>query len=214
MDSFETSHVVKEEYLQEDILHMYLNDINLNIYNTINNNPKAIPIEQICSIFRGAQIQSKKEALSLSCDDKHQYRILGGRNIERYYIRDSAYIDIDHRQLESHRNQIWRQMCRRIGIQRLVSSKVRIIGVILDSRDITYDTITNLVFDKEENIDLFHILGLVNSNLLTYYLKYFIFNNSSLNMDMDSHYVGRLPIILDEKESKISQYTKILIKNG
>jgi hypothetical protein len=213
MDNFENFHLVKEEYLQKDILHMYLNDKNINIFNSIKNNKEILPLERICSIFRGAPIQSKIEVISLSCDDKHQYRILGGRNIERYYIRDSVYIDINHKQLNSYRNQILRQMSDRIGIQRLVSSKVRIIGAILDNKDITYDTITNLVFDKGIKVDLFYMIGLINSNLLTYYLKYFIFNNSSLNMDMDGHYVGRLPIILDDKENKISQCTKTIMNN-
>jgi hypothetical protein len=213
MDDFSNEHIIQEKYFRDDMLYMYLSDKNISIYNKIKNNPKTTYLGIISDIFRGAPIQSKKNCINEHNDKIFNHRILGGRNIERYYIRESNYINIKHSELNSSMNQITRQQTNRIGIQRLMSSKIRIVGTILGKEDITYDTITNIVL-KNNNIDLYYVLGFINSNLLTYYLKYFIFNNSSLNMDMDGHYVGKLPIIIgDHNKGFIGKLVKKIMEN-
>lgn len=89
----------------------------------------------------------------------------------------------------------------KIVCKRLVSSDVK-VDAYLDSAGEYYsiDTITNVVLNENADYDLSFVYGVLNSIVGTLYLRDLIFNRSTLTMDLDGAYLGRLPIPKASKE--------------
>ena len=89
----------------------------------------------------------------------------------------------------------------KIVCKRLVSSDVK-VDAYLDSSGEYYsiDTITNVVLIESADYDLSFVYGVLNSIVGTLYLRDLVFNRSTLTMDLDGAYLGRLPIPKTSKE--------------
>ncbi|MGH2638741.1 MAG: TaqI-like C-terminal specificity domain-containing protein, partial [Rhabdochlamydiaceae bacterium] len=82
---------------------------------------------------------------------------------------------------------------KKIVVQNIVSSKVHAVATWDNEACLDIDTITNvLVTDK--SIEPKYVLGLMNSKLMTFYIRDVVFNRALLTMHMDAPYLGQIPI--------------------
>ena len=75
------------------------------------------------------------------------------------------------------------------------------------------DTI-NTLFVDEERFPRHYVLGIINSNLMTYYFQMVLTNRAKLNIHMDHPYLGKLPIkeTTAESQNKVVGWVKKLLK--
>ena len=83
----------------------------------------------------------------------------------------------------------------KIVCKRLVSSDVKVDAYLdIKGEYFSIDTITNVVLNDDNEYDLSFIYGVLNSIVGTLYLRDIVFNRSTLTMDLDTAYLGKLPI--------------------
>ena len=75
------------------------------------------------------------------------------------------------------------------------------------------DTI-NTLFVDEERFPRHYVLGIINSNLMTYYFQMVLTNRAKLNVHMDHPYLGKLPIkeTTSDSQNKVVGWVKKLLK--
>lgn len=120
-------------------------------------------------------------------------RVLGGINIGRFFIKDS-HTKKPNRFLSQKRAEI----VDRIKIfkpRRIIYQNIGTMITATIVHDVpTDDTVNNLILISND-YSYEGILALLNSELMDFYLKYAIINNSKLTVHLDRPYLGMLPII-------------------
>ena len=198
-----TSFLIPQSFFEERqlILTSMYPDL-LNIVKKIEKD--SIELGEISEMPRGVTVRSSEyEPVYKNTN----LQVLGGTNIERYLIKDgnkrkpNRYLPKDDKRLFSKRNLF---IPNRIVYQNIVSSVPKIVAT-LDQRGIpTDDTLNNLLI-KNDNFNYNYVLGILNSNLMTFYLRYAIINNSTLTVHLDKPYLGLIPIknVSPEKQTEI-----------
>jgi hypothetical protein len=69
----------------------------------------------------------------------------------------------------------------------------RIVASLETNGTPTDDTLNNLTINNK-SIDIRYVLGVLNSRLITFYLRYAVINNSILTIHLDKPYLGKIPI--------------------
>lgn len=150
----------------------------------------AVCLRTIAKMPRGLTVPSSEYAT----EKKPNFvRVLGGINIGRFFIKDGRTKKA-HRYLSQERTEIVDRNAifepRRIIYQN--------IGTMITATIVhgipTDDTVNNLILNSDE-YSYEGILALLNSELMDFYLKYAIINNSKLTVHLDKPYLGTLPIV-------------------
>lgn len=166
----------------------------------------SIRLSKAAKIFRG---YGKKAVVSVGFAKRGspaQRPFLAGRNIgfDRNFTCWSLNLDellyADPRDLPGGGNG---EVSEKIGLmgkpkivcKRLVSSDVK-VDAYLDEKGeyFSIDTITNVVLNPDSNLRADYVYGILNSILGTVYLRDMVFNRSILTMDLDTPYLGKIPI--------------------
>lgn len=181
----------------------------------IKNRANGKNVDDYCEkIQRGLGFQSNATSTRKSNTD---LIIIGGRSIFNYGKKGTdtySYIDKKKIIIGKMPDKIRRNLYQpKITLQNLVSSKIRIVGCyddkiikkiklynILEDREeqfniytLTFDTITNL-YPKEEKYARF-LLAILTSDLITYYLRDFIFIRQTLTIHLDKKYLEKIPVV-------------------
>ncbi|KKN06549.1 hypothetical protein LCGC14_1076040 [marine sediment metagenome] len=125
----------------------------------------------------------------------------------------------------------------KIMLQRLVTSKIRIVGCY-DNEPIDIKERFNIQVNKNEKIKIFtlsfdtiltlylkeekyarYLLAVLTSELATYYLRDFVFIRQTLTIDLDTIYLEKIPIVepTDVQLEEITELIKkleIFVENG
>ena len=151
----------------------------------------SIHLKDISNMFRGITVHSSEY---ISEKQNNLVHVLGGTNVERFLIKDGNKRK-PNRFLKSKdpraKKDIFNQ--KRIINQRVASSIPKIIATIEDKHQPTDDTLNNIILN-DENYFYEDIIAILNSDLITYYLRYAIINDSTLTVDLDRPYMGKIPI--------------------
>ena len=151
----------------------------------------AVRLDTISDMPRGTTVTSSEYAAK----SKHGFvQVLGGTNMERFLIKDGNKRK-PNRYLKTNDPRITSKTFseKRILYQNVASSIPKIVAAIESEKRPTDDTINNLIlFDKSYSYE--DIVAILNSDLITFYLRYAIINNSELTVHLDKPYLGKIPI--------------------
>ena len=197
----------------EDIFPLYRGDINLKIFNKMNEN--SVKVEDICYISRGAGIntelprkQWKTEKTSETC-----VPILRGRDVQQYSCTPEFWIDEAFPVFDKYKTKISDRKKPKILAQRIVAQTKDHIKIIANYDPGYYVPVDTLIYFIIENnsFDPLYLLGLFNSKLCSYYVYNFIFNRATRSMDFK--YVGEFPVkvISKDEQSIISKNVQFII---
>ena len=127
-----------------------------------------------------------------------KYPVVRGKNIARYMFGlSSEFLSEERVDLNNDKVKFLRQP--KIISQRIVAHVTKpkdhiIIMSALDKEDLlTVDTVENTIStDKKYSLEF--LLCLLNSRLISWYTYRYIFSKAIRTMDLDSHYLGRIPL--------------------
>ena len=171
------------------------------------------PLANIADMPRGITVNSSNYKSSPS---KDLTQVLGGTNIEKYLIKDgnkrkpNRYIEKDDKRIKQKSSVFTRN---RIVYQNIASSVPKIVACLEQEGLPTDDTLNNLTVN-DKSVDTQYVLGILNSRLATFYLRYAIINNSILTIHLDKPYIGKIPIKVSpiEKQQEIANLVDTITK--
>ena len=156
------------------------------------------------NIFRGITTHSS----NISNKRRNGYlKAIKGESIRRFSYNDFVFVKNDSfkkKKLEM----------RKIVLQNIFSSEAGIIANYDKEKMITLDTVTNVIPKKE---DPYYILGILNSQIIRFFMVFLVYSRSKLTMHADKHYIGIIPIpsvgnVL--KESIIKEVKKVISRDS
>ena len=187
-----TSFQIPQSFFNER--HLILTSLNSELLEIVKKIEKdTIKLGKISEMPRGLTVKSNEFE---SIPAQTSVQVLGGTNVERYLIKDgnkrkpNRYLPINDKRLLSKKEVF---IPNRIIYQNIVSSVPKIVATIDKTGQPTDDTLNNLLI-KDKEFSYAYILGILNSNLMTFYLRYAIINNSVLTVHLDKPYLGLIPI--------------------
>ena len=153
----------------------------------------SIYLDKIAEMPRGITIKSSE----YFSENKNNFvQILGGTNIERFLVKDgnkrkpNRFLKSDDSRVLS-KKKIFDK--KRILYQNIASSIPKIISTLEETKLPTDDTINNLILTNSK-YSYEDVLAILNSDVITFYLRYAIINNSELTVHLDKPYLGKIPI--------------------
>ena len=154
---------------------------------------KSINFGDIANMPRGVTVNSLEYSHTAN---NNLIQVLGGTNVEKYNIKEgnkrkpNRYLARSDKRIQQ-KTPIFKS--GRIIYQNVVSSVPKIVATLEQNGLPTDDTINNVVLN-DKDISPKWILAILNSNLMTFYLKYAIINCSILTVHLDKSYIGKIPI--------------------
>ncbi|HXG74678.1 MAG TPA: TaqI-like C-terminal specificity domain-containing protein [Candidatus Nitrosotenuis sp.] len=169
-------------------------------------------LENISDMPRGITVKSSEYFLEKKSE---LIQVLGGTNIERYLIKDgnkrkpNRYLKSNDSRISSKKDIFTK---KRIIYQNVASSVPKIVATIEENQLPTDDTVNNLIL-TDDNYSYEYILAILNSSLITFYLRYAIINNSELTVHLDKPYLGKIPIRKSKNTSIIDNLVTRILTN-
>jgi len=176
------------------IFALYFNETLKPIFDKINEN--SIPLVSLSNnveIFRGLPIQKEKALISDNRKNLNYVKLIRGKDIDSYITESNLFLLLDKQKLKNYLNLFRRLEREKIIAQRLVTSKVRIVATYDSEKTYNLDTITNIIINTNK-FDPKYILAILNSEIAAFFIRDFVFNRSTLTMDLDRTYLGKIPI--------------------
>jgi len=168
-------------------------------------------LDKVCSgqIFRGIGLSTSSNLISTQ-KKKNYSLVYRGDSIKRFGIKYPLFIDNNKLSLLPI-NRVKRLQQNKIILQNLCSKEGGIFATLSGSKELTLDTVTNVI---PANISLKYILGVLNSDIANFFIILVIFLNSNFTMHTDREYIGKIPIVVPNKaqEDKVSTIVDSLIE--
>ncbi len=186
--------VISQEFFQKrGIILTSLNREKLMIIEKIEKG--SLNLEEFAEMPRGITVKSSEY---YEVPSEERIHVLGGTNVERYGLKvggkrkPNRYLTKTDARIQQ-RNEIFRG--ERIIYQNIASSVPKIVATL----ELTHyglptdDTLNNLLI-SDSSLNSKYILAMLNSTLITFYLRYAIINCSLLTIHLDKPYLGKIPI--------------------
>jgi len=148
------------------------------------------PLGEVSSTFRGLPAQRYLQ-------NREGQTTIGGAHIGRYVLRESQnFLDISRSRLETKAKKLLQP---KIVSQRIVAhvtkpfDQIIIMSAVEPGSLLTVDTVENTLL-KDRRFSLESVCALLNSRLFSWYAYLFIFARATRTMDLDSYYIGKLPL--------------------
>ncbi len=193
---YRTHHVKQSLFTPDKAFPIYVTPELVPLYKKLQKD--STPLMDLADIFRGLPIQKEKSILAAKKRNDNYVKIIRGKHINRYLTETSEFVDTSATKFSRRKAAAKRMMVPKIIIQRLVTSRVRIVGTYDYEGLLNFDTITNILVRDSRLVDKY-VLALINSKMMSLYIRDFVFVRSFLTMDMDRSYIGALPIRIAEK---------------
>ena len=153
---------------------------------------------------RGCMLQNKIRK-------KGDMRVIGGAQIQRYYITKELKGYLNSRDINDSKAYVQKNSILAQNIVAHVENPVdhlKITATIpYNTEFIVLDTINQITVNM---IDPHYVLGFLNSKILNWYVYRFIFAKAIRTMHFDSTVTDRIPIIIDKKESVIKMVKNLI----
>ncbi|MHA1520337.1 MAG: N-6 DNA methylase [Promethearchaeota archaeon] len=180
-------------------------------------------------IFRGLGLENQIFSQSTPCPQSStDFKIpdsctviLKGNDLIRFGTKSAHFIDEKH--LKSKTPKMQAMVLReKILVQRLVSSRTRIIATLAEKDVISLSTVENIILKPQysdyslpetSNDFLYYILAVLNSDFMTYYVIDNVFIRCKLSTSLDRQYLEDLPIWIPSPAdiSEISSLTRKML---
>jgi len=192
--------VINKEFLDSTdsiILHGNREDISI----FIKMNKKARYFSDITKTSRGLPFQK------YLIKENTKYPIVRGKNIARHAFRLSSEF-LPEEKVDPNNDKVRFLKQPKIMSQRIVAHVTKpkdhiIIMSALDKQGLlTVDTVENTI-STDKKFSLEFLLCLLNSKLISWYAYRYIFSKAIRTMDLDSHYLGRIPLPNAEVDNSI-----------
>ncbi|MFW9894195.1 MAG: TaqI-like C-terminal specificity domain-containing protein [Candidatus Thorarchaeota archaeon] len=139
--------------------------------------------------------------------------VIRGNDIQRYHLRNWLYFDKNHPEMKKREHRIIDPPIQKIVVQRIVAhirDHIKITATIDNMSSITFDTVITIIPNNKE--DKYYLLGILNSDLISYYFYKIIYNNAIRSMDFVPGVAKLTPIlkVSNEEKKKISDMVKEL----
>lgn len=153
------------------------------------------------TIFRGLGYERFTTERQMDSSD---IPILKGNDLIRFGLKSLHFVPTS--QIKWHSNKVKAmQKAPKIFLQRLVTSKTRIVATIVPSETLSLSTVENIIlspnfsrFFTVSNHDLskwlYYIVAVLNSDLMTYYIIDQIFLRCKLSTSLDREYLQEIPL--------------------
>ena len=178
----------QDVFVKRGCIQTRLNQQRMNILKKIEDTP--IRLDHIAKMPRGITVKSSEYSSRWKTG---HIQVYGGSNIGRFFIKDGSRRKPNRYLIQSNRNIMSKKWPKRIIYQNVPSSVPKIVATI-DEGNPTDDTVNNLIIDDPEKYPYEYIVTLLNSTLMTFYLRYAIINDSTLTIHLDEPYIGKIPI--------------------
>jgi len=182
-----------------DSIILHGNQEDISIFKKMNKKPKYF--SDVTKTSRGLPFQK------YLIKEKTKYPITRGRNISRYTFRLSSDF-LSEERVDPNNDKIKFLKQPKIMSQRIVAHVTKpkdhiIIMSALDKEGLlTVDTVENTI-STDKRYSLEFLLCLLNSRLISWYAYRYIFSKAIRTMDLDSHYLGRIPLPNAEVENSV-----------
>lgn len=182
--------------------------VNQNEYNLINKmNTSAKKIGEISKCYTGEiDLSLNKKYYSMIENDTP---LLRGAQIQKWFITkkisqgELLYIDKEKYLSENNSDKSKHYQYNRIVMQGItgINEKNRLKMTITQNGEFCANSVNYIIPPKDDDYDIYYILGILNSDLINWYFKKF-----STNSNVNGYEVDNLPIILnfDFKDKLIS----------
>lgn len=151
----------------------------------------AVSLSSIAKVPRGITAKSGEYAPKWKAG---YVQVYGGSNIGRFFLKDGGKRKPNRYLKQSDERIASRQWPRRVVYQNVASSVPRIVAAIADDGSPADDTVNNLTVDDPGRYPYEYIAALLNSTLMTFYLRYAVINDSALTVHLDEPYIGKIPV--------------------
>jgi hypothetical protein len=204
------SKVPYRNLIEKNTISFSVNSLESNLRNKIEKN--SILLGNISTNFRGLGVQK-----IINKDPTKSERIISGKEIQRYFIRNyHNYFIKKNSNLSEKKQEKLRH--KKIMVQNIVAhvkDHIKIIATYDESGLLDLDTVNNIIVHDNE-FDPKYILALLNSNLICYYTYNFIYSKAIRTMHFDNEYSGKIPIkkVLSETQVKITKLVDELLIDG
>ncbi|MHA1673535.1 MAG: N-6 DNA methylase [Promethearchaeota archaeon] len=147
--------------------------------------------------------------------------IFKGNDLIRYGTKSGHYIDNKYLKFATSKMQAM-ILREKIILQRLVSSRTRIVATLVGKDVFSLSTVENIILKpqysntskSEEYKDfIYYLLALLNSDFMTYFIIDHVFIRCKLSTSLDRQYLENLPIMLPSlaKLTKIASLTREIL---
>lgn len=161
--------------------------------NKLSISKNTIPLKEICNINQAIALKGdKKLSVKFRNDENKYYRLLDGRNINKYVINWSGeYLDYDIKRIHSCKTKSIFEASEKLLFRRVSSNLI----FAYDNQNY-YALNTIVVVTKKENIpfSLKYLLALLNSKLFNYYYISEYKSTKKVFSEIQARSVGELPI--------------------
>ncbi len=199
---------------QADRLYLDYNPIIHDIRVKIKDN--SISLGKLAKIQGGVGINylMKKGVFTENKTQKNNTIVIRGNDIQQYHLRSWLYFDKNHPEMKKKQSRIIDPPVKKIVVQRIVAhirDHIKITASIDEKSSITFDTVITII--PNDLNEIYYILGFLNSELISYFLYKFIYNNAIRSMDYVLGIAKTTPIFKGSEEQKkeISDIVRKLI---
>ena len=160
-------------------------------------------------IFRGISIGANHESIYKKKKENTEV-CFRGDSIKRYGIKYNLYIDFKKIE-KTNFSKIERLKREKIIAQNIFSKEGGVFATLDMNKNITLDTVTNII---PQEVDNKYILALLNSKISNFFMIFIIYLNSNFTMHTDASYIGKIPVVIPNKNiiNNISELVENLLK--
>lgn len=184
-------------------------DHNYNILDLLERSPKLKDLDFVLNHRGELDISLNKKFIT---EKPTPFKLIKGRNVHKYKMNDDNVLYVDPSFLGNSKKSKYIQDFR-IACQQIVNidKKDRLIFSIIPPKYVLGNSCNFLtISDNQFGIDLFFLLGVLNSNIVNWYFKIFSSNSHVNNYQID---LLPLPIVSLEKVKELSSLVKEMVSN-
>ena len=162
---------------------------------------------------QAGEIDMTKYKTNFSENSSGKQRVITGAQVLRYYLTDfpsqGKVLYLNFNEVKLSESRIKDYLNERIAMQRItgVDSKIRIIATMIPSFAFCANS-TNYISSNKNDVNLYYLLGIINSKLLNFYFK-----QTSTNTNVTGKEIAKFPIILSNPilKERIEQLSEAIL---
>jgi hypothetical protein len=143
-------------------------------------------------------------------------RVLKGKEVQRYYIRDSEqiwYLSWD----ELNEKDVERSNAEKVVVQDIVAHlknpnpHIKLTGALETNNSFCFNTV--MCFSTKSEMSNEFLLGIINSKIMSFFYYYFIFNQAIRTMHFMPGYSDKIPLVYNEAiNEKVTSIVSEILK--
>lgn len=156
----------------------------------------SFPLGDICKeLIFGVVITKNFDKIVSTKHSRGYKRFLEGRDIGRYHIKGShKFLNYTKKLLHRARTPEIFLAKEKLLIQRITGGDRPLNAAYDDSQYFNKESINNLILDDKTRFNIKFVLGILNSDLMSWFYRNEFTNNSTLTVNLSKEYLSQIPI--------------------